>query len=398
MADIKSYLKEKEKRDQNQIDYKDKIRRHRMGTFCKIMMVLIALSALAVLVVVQYRKHIYTGYEIVQSAVWESASGARDIHLGNTVLTYSRDGAHCTDFKGNPVWNQTYGMQELLISTNRNVAAISDYNGHDVYIVNDQKLLGSFSTNLPIKNIAVSASGKAAVVMADSKISYFNVYNSEGEAEFEGKATMSKSGYPMALAFSPNGVLLQVAYIYLDAGVQKTNVAFYNLGAVGDNKNENLVSAYTYTDVIVPQVQFMNDDTAFAVGDNQLIMYKGAQVPMFEAVFAYSDEVHSVYYSEKYIGLLFFSDNEQGRYRLQVYDSNAKPVGNYYFDLDCTDLFFEKESFTVYNDAECLIMTYSGIEKFNGRFEKAVRRMIPTGSSYKYVIVTNDTIDTIQLK
>ena len=43
-------------------------------------------------------------------------------------------------------------------------------------------------------------------------------------------------------------------------------------------------------------------------------------------------------------------------------------------------------------------MTYGGVEKFNGYFSKAADLLFPAGGAYKYVLVTETSIDTIQLK
>ena len=269
MADIRSFEQEKEKREQVQEDYRKKIRKHKLGGFLRILLVLLVIGILIIFVSRQYRNHIYTSYEVVSSTEREKIEGTTDIRLGDAILTYSRDGAHCTDSKGNVIWNQTYEIQDILIDTCKDVAVIAEYNGRNVYVVSAQKQLGNFTTNLPIRSVTVSATGRVAVVMTDSGGAYYNVYSAEGEEQYNGYATMTNSGYPMAVSFSPNGELLEVSYIYLDSGVQKTNIAFYNLGAVGENVSDYLVSAYIYDDVLVPFVKFMDNDTGFAVGDSR---------------------------------------------------------------------------------------------------------------------------------
>ena len=119
---------------------------------------------------------------------------------------------------------------------------------------------------------------------------------------------------------------------------------------------------------------------------------------MEAAQFLFDTEVRSVFYNEQYIGLVFYSDKTEARYKMNVYDTNATQVGSFYFDIDYTDIFFHNNTFTVYNDSECMIMTMDGVEKFNGTFSKAVKKMVPLKSAYKYVILTNDSLDTIQLK
>ena len=53
MADIKSYLKEKEKREQNQLNYKEKIRKHKLTALYRVLLVLAAVGALVALVILQ---------------------------------------------------------------------------------------------------------------------------------------------------------------------------------------------------------------------------------------------------------------------------------------------------------------------------------------------------------
>lgn len=398
MADIKSYLKEKEKREQNQEHYKVKILKHRLSSFYRILLVLIAIGALVTLVVIQYKNHIYTGYDEVSSAPRVIASGSTDVRLGDAILTYSKDGAHCTDLKGNDLWNQTYGIQDILLSTCQDVAAIGEYNGRNIYVMSKDKQLTQFTANMPIRGLSVAATGRVAVVMVDSKLTWIHIFDGDGKQRYEGKASMESSGYPAAVSLSPNGELLQVAYIYLDAGVQKTNIAFYNYGPVGENQPDRLMSVYTYSDVMVPYVQFMNDDTAFAVGDNRLMIYKGSQKPVVAAEYLCQSEIISVVYSDRYIGLVSRSDTSDARYRIEVYNADGEVVGKYYFDMDYTDIFFEQDSFTIYNESECMIMTMDGVVKYQGPFHKNVRLMIPAKGSYKYAIVTPESIDTIQLK
>ena len=64
------------------------------------------------------------------------------------------------------------------------------------------------------------------------------------------------------------------------------------------------------------------------------------------------------------------------------------------------DIFFTEDYFAVYNNMECLLQTYDGKEKFNGTFMTAADLLMPVGKgkSYKYVLVSRNTINTIQLK
>lgn len=398
MADIRSYMKEIEKRGEKREDYKEKIAKHKKISFLKVFLLVIALAGVAVFFAIKYKNQVYTDYDIIASVPREKVTGATDMRLGNSILTFSKDGAHCRDTRGNVNWNQTFEIQNVRLAVNGDTVAMGDYNGRAVYVANTERLLGEVNTTMPIRELAVSETGTVTAVLADSDVTWVNTYYNGGV--IEGRTHMDDSGYPMAISLSPNGELLCVAYVYLDAGILKTDVAFYNFGVVGSNASDFLVSTWAYTDMLIPCVKFINDDTAFAVGDGQLIIYSGGYVPNPQAGYLYDREVQSVFYNDRYVGLVFFSDHSENKYQLNVYDT-AKTDSQakiFYFDMEYTDIFFEKDTFVIYNETECQVMTMGGIEKYRGGFLKPVQLMIPTGKDYRYILITEDSMDTIQLK
>ncbi len=397
-ADIKNYLKEKEKRQKSQGDYQKKLLKSRLRIVYRVLLVVAVVGAVLALVAVQAKRHIYTGYETVASVNRETSSDATDVRLKNGILTYSKDGAHCTDAKGNVKWNQTYVIQDVQLALCGDVAAIGSYNGREIYVQNAEKQLGTITTTMPIRNLTVAETGRVTAVLADTDVTWLKTYETDGTESYTGQAHMNDGGYPISICLSPDGELLAISYLYVDAGVVKTSVVFYNFGPVGENQSDYLVSAYSYSDLIVPKVQFMNNDTAFAVGDSRLMIYTGSQKPVTAGEYLYEEEIQSVFYSDKYVGLVFLSDQTESKYRIDVYNTSAAKVGSYYFDVDYTDIFFEDDDMVIYNDAECQIFMTDGVEKYHGNFNKSVRLMLPAGGSYKYYLVTENTIDTIQLK
>ena len=209
---------------------------------------------------------------------------------------------------------------------------------------------------------------------------------------------MQEAGYPVDIALSPNGVLLAVSYVYLDAGMLKSNIVFYNFGPVGENMSDHIVSVYSYSDALIPELHFADNETLFAVGDNRLSVFKGNQTPVDSAGHFMDRQIQAVFYGEKYIGLVMGSDDEEHTYQMDIYNTDGKKVRTHYFDLDYTDIFFEEDGFGIYNETECQIVTYGGVEKFNGTFSTPAKLLIPTNGTYRYIMVTESSIDVIQLK
>ena len=132
---------------------------------------------------------------------------------------------------------------------------------------------------------------------------------------------MSKSGYPVCIDISEDGILLAVSYLFVDNGVLSTSVAYYNFGAVGQNEVDNLVSGYNYPGTVVPYVCFINPNTSFVLGDNSFSIFKGSEKP--ESIFEkdIDKEVLSVFADEDMIVLVFEDEEGENKFIAQVYES-----------------------------------------------------------------------------
>ncbi len=376
-------------------NYKSKLRKHRAMNMYKTGIFIVLVVVIAIIIYARYESHVYTGYEVLDSHERIAPDSQKDLRLGKCFVSYSHDGIHCIDAAGRTVWDQGYEIQDLKMDICENVVAVASYNGRDIYILNDAEKLGSFKTNLPIRDIAVARTGRVTAVLNSSDSTLINTYSPKGDLLYSGQMHMSGSGYPVSIALSPGGNLLCVSFIYVDAGTIKSTVAFYNLTEVGDNYTDFLVSSYDYTDLVVPEVGFLDDSTAYAVGDERFMIYKGADQPESIGEHLFGDEIKSVYSGEGYLALVFKGD--EAKYRADVYNTSDDLVGKFDIDFDYSDILFEKDDLVIYNDSRCVIYTYRGRQKFDGSFRNGVRLIIPTDKAYRYILSTQISVENIRL-
>ncbi len=403
MTNVRDYLKEREKRQSatKSIDYKEKIRSHKLTIFYRVVLSVLLAAVLIAFLLVQWKNKVFTDSTVTASYPITVVQGATVENLGGNILLYSKDGASCINPMGNTVWNRTYEMQTPLFSICGQVAAIGDYNGRSIYVMDKNGEKGTVNTNLPIRDFCVSANCVVAAVLDDANITRIYVYNGNENTEtpiIYGKATMDKSGYPVSVSLSPNGHLMAVSYLYVDSGKMKSSVAFYNFGEVGKNETDNYVSGYDYLDTVIPYVQFMDNTSAFAVSDDRIVFFQGTEKPLNVASNLLEEEVQSIYYNENYVGLVFINQSGESAYRLDVYNASGSRVHSQFFNIEYTDIVFHKDQIIIYNDLECQICNIKGVDKFTGSFEKSTSLVIPTSSVYKFITVTSDSIETIELK
>lgn len=400
MANVRDYFRNKVKRSEKvpRISYREKIKSHKFMIFYRTVLILALIAAAAAVMVIQWKNKVYTESVVISSITTSKPQNGNMVSFAGYILAYSKDGASCTDVKGDAVWNETFQMQNPMIDICQNVVAIGDYNGRNLYVMNTSGLMGKITTNKPIKNFCVAANGVVAVALDEANLTYVYLYDTKGNELVRIRTTMKDSGYPFRLAISPNGTLLCIAYLFVDSGELKSSVAFYNFGEVGQNKTDNYVSGYDYLDVIVGYTRFLDEKTLFAVSDDRIMFFGGAQVPVSIKESLFSEDVQKIYYGTDYVGLVFISTDGSNRYRLDVYHKSGQLNNSIDFDMEYTDIVFANGQIIIYNESECQIYDMNGTQKFAGLFEKAVYTLIPTSSSYKYVIVTADSIDTIELK
>lgn len=406
MADIKNYQKEKEKRanmaavisdESKEISYRDRIRQYKRNRFYRVLAIVVVVALLGVAFYAFYQNLTFDSYDVVNSIPINNVSGATTTVLGNGVLTYSKDGAHLNNEKGQIVWNQTYEMQSPMLAKCQDVVAMADYNGRSIYVYNTEGKLGEISTTMPVKAISVSAKGMVAAVLEDGNVTWIRGYSAEGTVLLDFKTTMKNYGYPIAVSLSPSGILCAVSYIYVDMGEVKSSVAFYNFGEVGQNKVDNFVGGHDYADTLVPYVQFMNDYSFFAVGDDRLVFYSGNQKPENVQNVLFTEELQAVYYNEEYVGLVFLEGAGNGK-RLEIYDEKGNLVRKHTFDMEYIDIMFDRDTFIIYSDTHLYVSKMNGKVKYDGLFIEPATLVVPTGKAYRYLMVTKDSIEVIVLR
>lgn len=377
---------------------RSKVIAHRMRVFAVVMGIIIVLVAIGAMYYVKLSNLLYTSYEITNTVEREHVMTAKVLSYNNYFLTYSKDGIHCTDGHGADIWSAPYEMQDPMVEICGNYVAVADYNGRSIFIFDQSGEIGNIKLNNPIRNIKISANGILAIVVDGGDITPIYLYKYDGTEIAAFRTTMTKSGYPVSVGLSQNGKLVGVSYLFLDKGVLTTRVAFYNFDEVGQNETDNLVSGYEYQEELVPMIDFIDESTAYAVANDKLMFYQGKERPTNSANILIHEKIKSVYAGDGYVGLVYLDETGERRYCLDIYNATGKKENTIKFDLEYNDIFFDHDKVVIYNASSAEIFNVQGQKKFVGEFENPVMLMLPTNNATKYVLVTNNQIQTIVLR
>ena len=377
----------------------EKIHRHRRRILLLTGLVVVLLLGTVTGVYLYIQTKIYTKYEILNSAQRKDAVGTVFESFQGNVIKYSKDGASCIDEDNHIIWNQTYEMQAPMVDTCENYVVVADKKGEHVYIMDIEGACGEIKTTMPIQRVQVANQGVVAVLMEQGGTGYIHVYDREGKFLAGGELHTQNTGYPLDISISNDGQKLAVTLLDVNEGNVKSTIIFYNFDVAGQKEIDNIVSKYSYSDMVFPKVEFLTNDVLAAFGNGKVVIFEGAQKPQAKTEISVEQEIRSIFYNEMYIGLVFENENKKSPFVFRIFDLMGTEVLSKDFDMKYQEIgFLENDEICIRNDLECAIYSLRGIEKFHGNFDKNIWKVTSTNRFRDYIFWVEGETQKVRLK
>jgi hypothetical protein len=368
----------------------------------KRMRVIIILAMVAVVLLgcfIYQKTRTFSKYKVISSVDIQNGEDSDYLKYGDLLVKYSVDGISYID--GNKtVWNQAFEMKDPLIDSCGEYVAIADENGTEIYLFDEDGLVNTIDASYPIIRLEVASQGVVAAILEDSNTNYIELMDKDGEQLVASKTNLASNGYPLDFSISEDGTKMVVSYLYVSGGVMQSKVLFYNFSDVGQNEVDRMVGGFNqYASTIVPEVSFLTNDTAVAIGDNMFTIYSMKQKPEIIYETEFTDEIKQLFTSEDYVGFVFYNTDEQHseQYKICVYNLKGKIVMSEYVNEVYDNIKLVGKNILTYNEKQCMLMTFSGKQKFEYDFKEDVVEILPI-SAKSYLFVTNNEIQRVKLK
>lgn len=383
---------------EEKLTFREKLLKHKLIKIYRIALTIILIIAVITVIRIQIENKVYTDYEVVGKVEnLGSVDSVIEAYNGN-VVCYSRDGISAYNSKGDQLWNQTYEMQSPIVCIAGEYVAVGDYKGNTIYVMNLSGPCGQINMNRVILDLTVSEKGIVTATLDDDTVTWLDIYTPEGENLVSLKTSMPQTGFPLKVSLSPDNRKMAVSYLKPGGSGIHTSMAFYNFGDVGQNVGNRMVSGFDYEETVIPFIHYHNENDAVAVGENQLLVFSGKEIPELKAEADIEENVEAVYWGDSCTALIYRNDEGEDKYRLDVYDLSARLIFSKTFDIEYKDVILKNDNIIVYNDAAVCIWNRKGLEKYNGDLGGSIRAVIPTKSKTRYIVVRNEGLEVIKLK
>lgn len=338
----------------------------------------------------------YTGVSEAASYGDETEDSNRYAQFADGLVRYSRDGIVFLNRKNEEQWIQPCQMQNPEIDVNEKVFAVADIGGSSILVFGETGLKGEIETTLPIEKLSVSNQGIVSVILKNEAFPMIVTYDATGNILVEHQVTANNTGYPVALDMSADGKSLMVSYLVTKGGSLKSRVTFYNFGEAGKSKTDNQVGSEEYDGEIVPEVYYMDDDTAVAVSDSGFYIYGGGAAPKQTEEVKLNQQIQSSFHTETYIGFVLLNKNKSG-YEARLYGKSGKQVMNKEFTGEYSNVKMVGDEIIMFAGSKGCIITKNEILRFKGDWGVEALEVIPAAGVNRYLVMSADELRVVYL-
>ena len=357
----------------------------------------IAAGVLILAVVLVYalvkNNKVASSYEVVTSMSRGDDTSVYYCMMRKGMVKYSKDGVAMTDKSGTVLWNQTYEMASPTMTSAGDYVAVGDIGANTIYIFNEYGQLGRVSTDVPIQEIQISEQGVVAAVLSDTSSNYINLYDKQGNSLGSIKASLENTGYPLAIALSPDASKLAVSYLIVKSGSMQSRIVAYDFS---DFYGDHLLDTQEL-EGLYPKAAFLDSREVVLFGEKGFVLYQ-ADSKKIETQENFESEINSVFCTNQKLGFIFKNEDDNGKYRMEIYNKAGKKSSTYYFDLDYSGMTADDDEVILYNDEEMLIYQMGGRVRFRGTFNTAVTGVMPSWEDGLYWLIDDQSLREIRIR
>lgn len=357
----------------------------------------IAAGVLILAVVLAYalvkNNKVASSYEVVTSMSRGDDTSVYYCMMRKGMVKYSKDGVAMTNKSGTVLWNQTYEMASPTMTSAGDYVAVGDIGANTIYIFNEYGQLGRVSTDVPIQEIQISEQGVVAAVLSDTSSNYINLYDKQGNSLGSIKASLENTGYPLAIALSPDASKLAVSYLIVKSGSMQSRIVAYDFS---DVEGDHLLDTQEL-EGLYPKAAFLDSREVVLFGEKGFVLYQ-ADSKKIETQENFESEINSVFCTNQKLGFIFKNEDDNGKYRMEIYNKAGKKSSTYYFDLDYSGMTADDDEVILYNDEEMLIYQMGGRVRFRGTFNTAVTGVMPSWEDGLYWLIDDQSLREIRIR
>lgn len=340
----------------------------------------------------------YTSYEVLHSYQKKDTGSARYYAYGSGYIRMSRDGIMAVDKSGNQIWNDTYQMKDPQMDIKGDYVCVSDRGSKLLQIYGPKGEESSVQTDYPIIKSVIASQGVTAVLLSGEGEDYIRYYSKEGKRIINRRTVEKDDGFPLDISISADGTKLVTSYVNFIKGEMSDKITFLNFNNLGKNYIDNIVGASNFGQTLVPDVEFINNNTVCAFGDDKFRVYSIDKTPELLFKDALKSQIKNVFYNENYIGFVLRDNESSTDNQIVIYNLKGKVIFDKKTDFDYSSISLNGEELLLTSSRDWLIYKLNGKVRMSCHFDNEIANILPAPGRNRFIMINDQTIDEVKLK
>ena len=185
------------------------------------------------------------------------------------MVKYSKDGVAMTNKSGTVLWNQTYEMASPTMTSAGDYVAVGDIGANIIYILMN---MGSWGVCPPMYRFRRYRSQSRVSLQRYFQIhpATISIYMTTGNSLGSIKASLENTGYPLAIALSPDASKLAVSYLIVKSGSMQSRIVAYDFS---DVEGDHLLDTQEL-EGLYPKAAFLDSREVVLFGEKGFVLYQ----------------------------------------------------------------------------------------------------------------------------
>lgn len=356
----------------------------------------IIVVVIVIIVICATTQRTYDSYKVIKTKPrTDSMTKGYIPHNGN-LIKYSTDGITVLGQDLKTEWSASYSIKNPGLAVCEDYIAVADIGGKEIIVYDKKGNAKKVKNAREICQIEVSNTGMVAI-MCKENLAYYITISNASKKYIDIKTRIKEDGYPLDMAFSPDSQKLVTSYMNIEKEAINNYVTFYNFGEVGKNYESKIVKADSYGKVMVPKVEFLDNNTVGVFSQEKFIVYEMKEIP--EEKFKtkkYAQTIRSVICMDEYVGIIVDKDGTHKK-TINIWNREGRKKLTKDIDYDYDKVSVLKEDIVLSTGRDAMIIRISGKVKFKGEFKEEVEYIMPYNNKDKFYLITQQNIEKIKL-
>lgn len=225
--------------------------------------------------------------------------------IGDYIYECNTNGLVKKDTTGAAVWSKSYYIETPLMVSEGSYIAIADITGKKVYVFSEDGFIRTIEESNELISVHINEHGFLTTVMENEKRNIINYYNNDGELVITRATSYFEDGYPVSVATSIDVTKMMTAYLNVNNNRIQSTISFFGFSDQYDKYNERIIGGFTYEDMLVNEVLWLDEITAVAIFDKQIVVYECKKEPKVVNVIDLTSEIRQIAISKDTFEVLY---------------------------------------------------------------------------------------------